>query len=133
MTGVGPWPTVAAVLRRTAPSALAGHLSWLAARVTPDDHGSAHRVMTEDQIRIIVRALDEDGQHEAVTGALEQPWDPVTVVDGDDDLVAYASDLTVATSDQPGGSPAAALADSAAEFAAAVVAFRTASARRRPA
>jgi hypothetical protein len=117
--GAEPWVSVFPVLRRTAPSILEGHLTWLVARVEGDDPRSSPAVVVEDQTRILIRALEHGGEDEdeIIIRALEQPWNAAIVSDDDEDIARYASDLRAATAGQPDTSPFVALALSADDMA----------------
>ncbi|HXQ44557.1 MAG TPA: hypothetical protein VN816_07945 [Acidimicrobiales bacterium] len=125
-----PWAPVSSVLRSTAPSILEGHLTWLVNVTVPDELLSPQRVLTEDQARILIRALDEGGEDDAIARALEQSWTLETVHD-DHDVMAYASALGAVTGNQPDDSPYVALAHSAAAFAAGILDHRRSPVRRR--
>ena len=66
-----PWTSVAPVLQAAHGALVANHLSWLVAPVDGEDHGTSS-VLVEDQIRILVRALDEGHEHDLLVGALDQ-------------------------------------------------------------
>jgi hypothetical protein len=124
---------VAPILRRTATAVLEGHLSWLVARAELHDPFSSERILLEDQVRILLRALEERGDDEAITRALERGtttepspavghsafedpgFDDPDVDDGD--VLRYASDLSTATGRHLEASPYVALAGSAAQLA----------------
>ncbi len=128
--GADPWASVSPVLRATAPSVVEGHLTWLVNATVPDDHLSPWRIAVEDQARILIRALDERSEDDAVTRALERSW-TVDAVGDDDDVATYVSALRAATRQQPQDSPYAALARSAGAFAAGILDHRRSSTRRR--
>jgi len=130
----GPWVTISHVLGTTAPSILEAHLTWLAARSQGHDHRSPQRVHTEDQARILIRALDERHEDDVISRALEQRWTADDVPDEDEEIERYASDLRRAISGQPDDSPFVALADSAERVTAEILDHRgTSTARRRSA
>lgn len=108
------------VLRRTTTTVLEMHLTWLVGRTQRNDHRSSQRILLQDQARILIAALDERGESEAIARALERPWIAVDVRDHDG-IGAYASDLMLATSGEPGYSPYVLLAHSAAKVAADVL------------
>jgi hypothetical protein len=89
------------------------------------DGSSAPRLI-EDQVRILVRALDENDQDTVVTGALDErrPWSAGADASDASDVMRYAAELRRLTAGQPADSPYTALADSAFEVAAAIVAHR---------
>jgi hypothetical protein len=127
------WPSVGHVLHATSPSILEVHLACLVSR-TPADHLSPQRILAEDHARILLRALDERGEDEAIARALEEPWNMGDVPDDDNDLITYASALRRATGGQPDESPYLALAHSAAKLAVEILGHRDSStARRHPA
>jgi hypothetical protein len=127
------WSSVGHVLHATSPSILEVHLACLVSR-TPGDHRSSHRILAEDQARILVRALDERGEDEAMARALEEPWNIDDVPGDDNDFITYASALRRATGGQPEESPYLALAHSAAKLAVEILGHRDSStARRHPA
>jgi hypothetical protein len=141
--GTEPWSAVSAVLGVTSPSILEGHLTWLVARAQPvdpvdhrdqqdrRDHPLSPRVLAEDQARILIRALDERNEDDAIARGLEQSWTAADVPDSDDDIIAYASDLTTVTTGQPDSSPFLGLARSAAVLAEEILADRGASVAQR--
>jgi hypothetical protein len=133
--GADPWTAVSSVLRATSLSLLEGHLTWLVARTPSDDHLSPHRITTEDQARILIRALDEADEEDAVARALTRSWTVDAVVDDDEDededVVRYASDLGRVTEGQPDDSPYVALARSAAAIADEILDHRGTSMPRR--
>jgi len=125
---------VAPVLHRTTPTILGGHLTWLCGRTAPDDHLSSPPISVEDQIRILIRALDERHEDDVISRALEQRWTADDVPDEDEEIERYASDLRRAISGQPDDSPFVALADSAERVTAEILDHRgTSTARRRSA
>jgi hypothetical protein len=126
------WSSLSPVLRVTAPSILQGHLTWLATGAGAHDHLSSERILLEDQARILIRALDERDEDEAITGALEHRWAAADVVDDDAAIVLYAWELSTRAAGQPPGSPYAALADSAARVVAEVLDHRAETGRRPP-
>jgi hypothetical protein len=149
----GPWASVAPILRRTATAVLEGHLGWLVARAELHDPFSSERILLEDQVRILLRALEERGDDEAITRALERgttarpsPENDQTASDvpgsGDpgcddpdideDDVLRYASDLSTATGRHLEASPYVALAGSAAQLADEILDHRGAPAPARP-
>jgi hypothetical protein len=105
------------------------------ARTPSDDHLSPHRITTEDQARILIRALDEADEEDAVARALTRSWTVDAVVDDDEDededVVRYASDLGRVTEGQPDDSPYVALARSAAAIADEILDHRGTSMPRR--
>jgi hypothetical protein len=126
----GSWASVAQILGAASASILEGHLTWLVALAPREDHLSAHRVLMEDQARILIRALDERHEDDVITRALEQPWTAEDVIDDDEDLIGYASDLNTTTSGQPHWSPYVALAHSAGKVVAEVLHHRNPSTGR---
>jgi len=104
------------VLRATAPSILEGHLTWLVNATVPGDHGRRSGILTEDQARIPYPPLDERGEDDAITRALEPSW-TVDAVHDDDDVVTYVTALRTVTGNEPHDSPYVALARSASDFA----------------
>jgi hypothetical protein len=129
--GRQPWSTVSAVLAATSSSILEGHLTWLADRANPVDHRSTLRALVEDQARILIRALDERHADDAIARALERPWAEADVPDNDDDITAYVSDLTAATTGQPDASPYVGLARSAVVVAEEILDHRGGSTAQR--
>jgi hypothetical protein len=126
------WSSISPVLRGTAPSILLGHLAWLATRARSHDHLSSERILLEDQARILIRALDERDEDEAVTWALDHRWAAADVVGDDAAIVLYAWELSTRTAGQLPGSPSAALADSAARVVAEVLDHRADTPHRAP-
>ena len=127
----GPWVSVFEVLAHTAPSILEGHLTWLVAGVE-GDHGSPLSIAVADQTRILIRALENGDEDDAIIRALEQPWNPGIVSDDDGAIARYASGLSAATTGQPDASPYVALATSADHLADELLDVRgSALARRR--
>jgi hypothetical protein len=135
--GTEPWSVVSAVLGATSLSILEGHLTWLVARaqtvdpVDRRDQLSSLRVLAEDQARILIRALDERDEDDVIARALEKSWTAADVPDSDDDIIAYASDLTAVTTGQPDGSPYLGLARSAVVVAEEILTDRGASVAQR--
>jgi len=129
--GPPPWSAISAVLGATSPSILEGHLTWLVARAQPGDHLSSLRVLAEDQARILIRALDERHEDDAIARAFEKSWAAADVPDDDDDIIAYVSDLTTVTAGQPDDSPYLGLARSAVVVAEEILDDRGASMAHR--
>jgi hypothetical protein len=135
--GTQPWSAVSVVLGATSPSILEGHLTWLVARAQPVNpggpvnHRSSLRALVEDQARILIRALDERHQDDAIARALETSWTAADVPDDNDDIIAYASDLTTVTTSQPDDSPYLGLARSAVVVAEEILDDRGASMAHR--
>jgi hypothetical protein len=123
-TTAGWWTAVSPVLRRTTPSLLEGHLTWLVARAEGQDPRAPQRIALEDQARILIRALDEIDEDDAVTVALEQRWTVDDVTDSDDGVLVYAEDLRSQSAGQPAHSPYVALAGSAADMAEVILEHR---------
>jgi hypothetical protein len=126
-----PWTSVGEVLRSSTPTILEGHLTWLAARTQRIDPLSPQRILLEDQIRILVRSLDERDEDDAITRALEQPWVADGVPDDGDGIITYATALRRASEGQPDDSPYVALARSAAMVAAEILGHRDSATTRR--
>jgi hypothetical protein len=129
--GTQPWSAVTAVLGATSPSILEAHLTWLVARADPMDRLSPVRVLAEDQARILIRTLEERHEDDAIARALETSWTDADVPDSDDDIIAYASDLTTVTTGQPDDSPYLGLARSAVVVAEEILDDRGASMAHR--
>jgi hypothetical protein len=128
------WPSVGHLLHSTSASILEVHLACLVSTTPPGDHLSSQRILAEDQARILIRALDERGEDEAIARALEEPSNLDDVPDDDNDFLTYATALRRATGGQPDESPYLALARSAAKLAAEILGNRDSStARRHPA
>ncbi len=123
-----PWMSVSAVLHAADPRLVADHLAWLVSAEQGRGNGSSSDHV-EDQIRILVRALDERHEHDLLVGALDQipPWTAVVVIPDDDAIIGYTSELSTATDGQPGDSPYVALAASAVRWAAHILDHRVSS------
>jgi hypothetical protein len=118
------WSSVSPLLRDTAPSIVEGHLTWLVAGARGHDHLSSPRMLLEDQARILIRALDERDEDEAINRALDRSWAADAVADDDAGIVLYAWELSTRTAGQPPESPYAALAESAARMVAEILDHR---------
>jgi len=129
--GARPWTTVRHVLAATEPSILESHLSWLVARIGTDDHLSPRRILIEDQVRILVRALDERHEDDVISRALDGDGGDVESGNRDNELLTYATALRRATAGEPRHSPHVALAHSAARVAADILSQREDHAPRR--
>jgi hypothetical protein len=126
-----PWISVRRVFRSTTPSLLEAHLTWLVDRAERIGHLSPRRILVEDQVRILIRALEDGGEDDAITRSLEEPWSADAVPDGDDDIITYASALRRATESRHGSPPYVAVAQSAERMAAEILEGRRSSIKRR--
>ena len=126
-----PWTSVGRVLRITTPSLLEAHLAWLVARAAGTCHLSPRRFLVEDQARILISALEERDEDDAVSRALDDPWTPDDVPDDDDGITAYASALNDATASPTSPPLCVALARSAGNVATEILDHRNSSTRRR--
>jgi hypothetical protein len=127
-----PWASVSGVLLAADPRLVANHLAWLVFAVHGEGSGSSSG-QVEDQIRILVRALDERHQHDLLVEALDQtpPWTADAVTDDDETIIGYASDLTTATDGHPEDSPYVALAATAVHWATGILDHRGSSVAHR--
>jgi hypothetical protein len=116
--------SVADVLRTTSPSIVEGHLTWLVHRTRREPQLSPQRVLYEDQSKILIDALEEQGAHDVVARTLGNLWIPDDVPDADDAVATYGAALGRVTSGQPGYSPYVALAQSAARYSAQILNHR---------
>ena len=128
-----PWAAVWPVLRAADETLVANHLSWLLS-VGPGDGNRPSSSQLEDQIRILVRALDERHEHDLLVEVLDEisPWAAGAVAQDDETLIAYGADLTVATDGQGEDSPYLTLAAGAVQWAALVLDHRSSSPARPP-
>ena len=128
-TAVGPAgaptpETVHEVLHDSPAAMVEAHLTWLVARTRREPQLSPQRVLFEDQSRILIDALEERGEHEAVIRTLQCAWYPDEVPEQDSEVAAYATRLAAVTAGQPGYSPYVALARSGARVSAEVLSSR---------
>jgi len=134
-SGGGPAPaaSIGDVLRQAPPTVVEAHLTWLVARTRREPQLSPQRVLYEDQSKILIDALEERDEHDAVLRAVATPWILEDVEVDDGELGTYAGALEGVTAGQPRHSPFVALAQSATRCTSEIAGYRRSQASPRSA
>ncbi|HXW34562.1 MAG TPA: hypothetical protein VEJ87_08275 [Acidimicrobiales bacterium] len=119
-----PSSPIADVLRSAPTTVVEGHLNWLVTQAHLRSDVSPSNTLLRTQARILITALDERGDFEAVQRALSEPWVPEDVPDEESKILDYVERLVEVSAGRPADSPQAALARSAERIAADIVSCR---------